>query len=1378
MPLVALPDGRRVRFPEGMSAEAMQSEVERAFPQFAAPKESLADFMAQPPAALTETSPLTQTPSSPAAETIAALPKSEFDFIAQQAPNEPPAVIGASEAAIPRFGEPGTITRGVSDVVSGLMEWALNRPEEALATLTPLAPAIALRYGPPVAIQFGKDVAAGARGDREAMGRALAMTALVGVPAAAGKAIKAAEAKGLVEGEPGVLLPSVDVEARAALAPASAQVRVSPVPLTEQALVDTKSTLTRVPEAESAAATISEKGVQSAIGLGETEKAVRDVLRTDEAGQAAIGELPKGVDEGGERVRAQAAKAEAAKAVEETAAKSEVAPRAEAAPAEEPLGFFRPSRQDPSLRVMTEDEFASHLSSVTKQLEATEALYDTREFTAVEKTAMGQLQDKYEAAQLEKYRRGFAKQANEEVFHELLNLTDNIDPNAPKLAGNPDFQRLTILKDILEKRTGQEGELAGEWFKRFLGGSADAREVYAGRYQKVRELFSRINQEAPSSEALPPPTTEPAPSRDLPPSPPPESEVNTPGGTGVREAVPALPEAPPGEPPAAALIAETAPVPQLIGISNARVDMQRADRGLEPIMAAERKADPVLWDQAMAALEREPGMADRVTRELLERPRPISDVESIVLTRRLVELTNDLDQARWEGIKARDAEQALEERLRRERLAPEEQQAMRVQMAEERARIADAEARAGVASDALSAVEQASGKGFGGTETGRALRARRLLMREDFSPAGLERQRRAAKDFESLSSEELANLRKTASEFSAINTALEERIRVLTEETAKADARRALAEAKAEEAKTKAAMGARVKAIVTKVGEALDRRADAARERLRGKVFTLSPDVLADLAEIGASNLYHIGADLARWSAKMVEELGERVRPHLEELWQKSQRLLEERLNEAAATRSGKRAAKSAPADIETAREALKGRLRKRIADYEEKIRTGAFERPKRGALPPDKEIQRLEYELEQIKKRFHEGLVELKMSRRTRVQRVFGATAESVNAMRAVLTSADLSAVLRQGKFVVAAHPVRGAKSIPAMLRAFASDRAAFEVEREIAARDNYPLYRASGLYLAEHGALLSKMEEAYMSRWATQLPGVGRLVKASERAYTTFLNKLRADSFDAMKAALGRGGEVTMPEARILSNFINVATGRGTALFGEKAATGLNTWFFAPRYVASRFQMLMGQPLLYGIQSGKAGFAEGMRARKLVAAEYGRIVLGMSAYYALGLMAGATIETDPRSTDFLKLKWGNTRIDPTAGLAQITVLLTRLIGGETKTAKGKVQPIRGPKVPYGGETTLDVLARFGRFKLAPAPGLALNLATQTTALGDPLTPEDVVLQTVVPISFGDIWKSIEEQGVEGGLPLAVLSIFGEGVQNYDANKRRARFP
>jgi hypothetical protein len=88
-----------------------------------------------------------------------------------------------------------------------------------------------------------------------------------------------------------------------------------------------------------------------------------------------------------------------------------------------------------------------------------------------------------------------------------------------------------------------------------------------------------------------------------------------------------------------------------------------------------------------------------------------------------------------------------------------------------------------------------------------------------------------------------------------------------------------------------------------------------------------------------------------------------------------------------------------------------------------------------------------------------------------------------------------------------------------------------------------------------------------------AEKIPGV----RASNRAYVVYLNRLRADMFDAMSATLARNGEPTMAEYKAIAQYINVATGRGS--FGkkfDKATDALAAVFFSPRYVASRFNFI----------------------------------------------------------------------------------------------------------------------------------------------------------------------------------------------------------
>ncbi len=440
--------------------------------------------------------------------------------------------------------------------------------------------------------------------------------------------------------------------------------------------------------------------------------------------------------------------------------------------------------------------------------------------------------------------------------------------------------------------------------------------------------------------------------------------------------------------------------------------------------------------------------------------------------------------------------------------------------------------------------------------------------------------------------------------------------------------------------------------------------------------------------------------------------------------------------------------------------QSLKTRLANNTADLLDRIARGDFsKRPKR-EVKFDSEANRFSFENAKVKAEFQQRQIENQLANRSLPQKIIGGIGEAVNTTRAVLTSMDLSAVLRQGGFIAFGHPIRALKAFPDMFRAMLSEAGQHRVNQEILSRENYPLYKRAKLYLSEQGQTLSQMEEAYMSRWADKIPGVA----ASQRAYTTFLNKLRADSFDAMANSLGRGSEVTSEEANAIANFVNVATGRGTLGMKDNAAVGLNTIFFAPRYVASRFELLAGQPLYRGT----------LRSKILIAGEYARFLTGAAMVYGLAQMAGAEVETDPRSSDFGKIRFGNTRIDPMMGLSQVTVLLSRLTTGETKSLdKGKIIPIRGDKVPYGGANSADVMARFLRSKLSPVVGASVDVLTGKNVVGQPVTPESVAGNLAVPLAIQDVYQAMQDQGVPKGAAMGVLAIFGMNIQSFNAHQR-----
>lgn len=414
--------------------------------------------------------------------------------------------------------------------------------------------------------------------------------------------------------------------------------------------------------------------------------------------------------------------------------------------------------------------------------------------------------------------------------------------------------------------------------------------------------------------------------------------------------------------------------------------------------------------------------------------------------------------------------------------------------------------------------------------------------------------------------------------------------------------------------------------------------------------------------------------------------------------------------------------------------------------------------------VPGSKELERLQFQRDQLRKKINQRIRSLKPVG------VWGRLAEPLNATRAIMTSFDFSAALRQGGFIVIAHPIRSAKAFPTLFRSLTKQGQA-RVEAEIASRSNAPLYARYKLFIAkvESGEGLVRQEEAVMSRLAERIP----IVAASQRSYTTFLNKLRADSFDAMVETLAKNREVTAEEGLAITNFVNVATGRGNVGNFEQAAVVMNSTFFAPRYVLSRFQLLITQPLSI-VTPQKFGGQPSLRLRKLIATEYARYLIGMGIIYALARAAGYDIEEDPRSSDFGKIKIGRTRMDPLSGISQATVFLSRVTTGKTKSTKtGRVTSIRD-NVKFGRDDTADVIARFARSKLAPVPGAAVELVTGTDVIGNKVTPLGILGELVTPLALSEVIDIMqEEESVPVKTAEGLAVIFGVGAQVHKPRKK-----
>ena len=364
---------------------------------------------------------------------------------------------------------------------------------------------------------------------------------------------------------------------------------------------------------------------------------------------------------------------------------------------------------------------------------------------------------------------------------------------------------------------------------------------------------------------------------------------------------------------------------------------------------------------------------------------------------------------------------------------------------------------------------------------------------------------------------------------------------------------------------------------------------------------------------------------------------------------------------------------------------------------------------------------------------------------------------ASIINLPRALMATYDLSAPFRQGIGLVSYKEFW--KAYAQMFKFWGSSRMYEAAMSEIKSRPSYELMKKAKLSLSDiHGSLTDR-EERFASNIATKIPGVGM----SERAYTGFLNKVRADVFDSIvKKAQTAGIDFTKdPKAlKDIGSFINNATGRGDIRSLTEAGPLLNGLLFSPRLMASRLQML--NPVYYAKLSPIAR-REAVRSM---------IALGALATTVLGLAhaGGADVEYDPRSSDFGKIKVGNTRYDILGGYGQYITLGARISTNQTKNMYGEVSTL-GKK--FGAPTRLDVAEKFFENKSAPIASLVEDYLRGKDAVGNKFNTKTELVKHITPLIAQDAYDLFKQDGAKGVL-MATPGVFGIGVQTYGPNTDR----
>lgn len=398
------------------------------------------------------------------------------------------------------------------------------------------------------------------------------------------------------------------------------------------------------------------------------------------------------------------------------------------------------------------------------------------------------------------------------------------------------------------------------------------------------------------------------------------------------------------------------------------------------------------------------------------------------------------------------------------------------------------------------------------------------------------------------------------------------------------------------------------------------------------------------------------------------------------------------------------------------------------------------------------------EGEIATLNRVFPQEMTQELLNKRSLLEKTYGNVKGVINIPRAIMSSMDLSFGGRQGAFLGTRYRKEFADSWLRQFKLFGSEKAYQASQEAVRANKYFSLAQENGLSFTDIASGLGSQEEQFMSNFVDKIP----LVRGSARAYTGFANKFRMDVFSRLVKNAETLGLDTGSGTKLIKDiagFVNTGTGRGSLGYLERISTGLNTAFFSPRLMASRLQLL--NPVYY---TKLHPFVRKEALKSLLTfATTETTILGL-----LGL-AGANVGIDIRSSDFGKIKVGNTRIELSAGFQPYIRAAGQLLTGKyVSSTTGKEYTLGEGYKPL---TRLGILGKQLETKLSPPTSFAVGLLKGQDAMGNKFNIPQEIINRFIPMVAKDIYELSKDN--PDLLPVEALGIFGLGVQTYSSNKK-----
>lgn len=400
--------------------------------------------------------------------------------------------------------------------------------------------------------------------------------------------------------------------------------------------------------------------------------------------------------------------------------------------------------------------------------------------------------------------------------------------------------------------------------------------------------------------------------------------------------------------------------------------------------------------------------------------------------------------------------------------------------------------------------------------------------------------------------------------------------------------------------------------------------------------------------------------------------------------------------------------------------------------------------------------------------------VVELAQTRIPAGDRAWQIAREIANIPYTTLTSiADMSGLLRQGRFLAQRYPELSPEFAKKYADSFMSEESAQRIMDEIASNPNMErAKRVGGLELTELPSFYQEATETEETKIASPLleriPILGKyFIRPTSRSFTAALNWYRMAIVDRVMSTADRAGKpLTNKQLRKLCSDVNDMSGRSTLPKALKRMSPFINSLFAPRFTISRVKLL-----------GKMFYRPNVAISMASFIGTNMLIMGLAKML---WPDDVEIEPDLRAADGGKIKVGNMRIDLWAGELPIIRSIIRLATGETKTSTGRYVPI-----DYKRE-----IFNIFRARSSPGASLLIDALTGNTFIGEqfgappkgewgkqleqmkiPKWMQGLGKETwnrLGPLTMQDSIDTFIEEGLPMAITATVLSGSGIGVQTY----------